>query len=283
MTNWKTPAVPMAAFDRNTVIALQLSWQGLSKEDELEHLKYKWIAGGTKSDLIRFVEVAQATPEYQSRIRAALRRQYGPEINVYRGGRWFGDYVSVTTDSYVAHGFARRRGEKHLLFKIRTDDVIAVGDMADCELIVKPSALEPRGKAPVIDLDEKLTPRTPESRRPPYGSPDSLLQLGGRVPRYVYHVPKGKAAFNKPVYAYPIREIEAADHFGPGYKEGKYVWLSRRSIYGTDNVYVIDLMSLNNDDLRDTGQVESHFLHRGDIPAGAVVGIMRRGRLYERP
>ena len=275
-------SVPMAAFDRDTVIALQLSWQGLSKEDELEHLRAKWRAAGTKADLIRFVEVAQATPEYQSNIRAALRRQYGPEINVYRGGKWFGDYVSVTTDIDTAKGFARDRGEKHLLFKIRTDDVIAVGDMADCELIVKASALEPRGKAPTIDLDEKLTPRTPESRRPPYGSPDSLLQIGDQVPRYMYHVPRGKAAFGKPVYAYPIREIEAADRFGPGYKEGTYVWLSRKPMLGTDNVYVIDLMRLNNDDLRDTGQVEGHFLHRGDIPAEAVVAIMRRGMLTEK-
>jgi len=139
-----------------------------------------------------------------------------------------------------------------------------------------------------LDLTETLPPLTNAEflRQHRMGThfytPDAARRHGP-VPRYWYHVPTGRADFGKVIKAYPIREIEAADTFGKGYKEAHYIWLSHQPIYGRDNTYIIDLTKLNNDDLRFTGQVEGNLLHRGDIPADAVVAIMRNGQVIEAP
>jgi len=139
-----------------------------------------------------------------------------------------------------------------------------------------------------LDLTETLPPLTKEEflrqyrMGTHYYTPEAARRHGA-VPRYWYHVPRGKADFGKTVKAYPIREIEAADTFGKGYRDAHYLWLSHQPIYGRDNAYIIDLTKLNNDDLRFTGQVEGNLLHRGDIPADAVVAIMREGSIIQKP
>jgi GNAT superfamily N-acetyltransferase len=130
-----------------------------------------------------------------------------------------------------------------------------------------------------LNLNESLPATLQPGERPVFYSPRWVLYTGQRVPRYVYHIPEGNAEFGKTIEAYPIREIEAADSFGAGYKELRYVWLSQKPAYGQDNVYIIDLTRLDNASLRFTGQIEGNLLHRGDIPASAVVAIMRNGRV----
>ena len=132
-----------------------------------------------------------------------------------------------------------------------------------------------------LNLDEKLPP-TPRVRpTPPFYSP-KWIALHEYVPRYVYHVPEGKVAFGNVIKAYKIEELEYADTFGHGYKEYRYVWLSIKPIYVSD-AYVIDITRLRNEDLKFTGQAEGNLLHRGDIPASAVVAIRRAyGEVIEK-
>lgn len=133
----------------------------------------------------------------------------------------------------------------------------------------------------MLDLNEKL-PTTPRMEpRPPLYSP-KWVALHEDVPRYVYHVPEGKVAFGKLIKAYKIQEPGFADSFGRGYKEYRYVWLSLTPIYVSD-AYVIDITRLRDEDLRFTGQVEGNLLHKGDIPASAVVAIRKAyGEIVER-
>lgn len=134
-----------------------------------------------------------------------------------------------------------------------------------------------------INLDELLTPSLKPGERPLFYSPEWVMYTGQKVPRYVYHVPIGRAEFGKTVKAYSIKETEAADSFGKGYGEAKYVWLSLKPIYGMDNTYIIDMTKLGNASLRLTGQAEGNMLHRGDIPANAIVAIMRSRKVIEHP
>ena len=128
-----------------------------------------------------------------------------------------------------------------------------------------------------IDLTERL-PYTSMDRYPElkslYMSPE-WVGLHEQIPRYVYHVPKGKVSFDKVVRAYPIREIEAAGSFGKGYRGFEYIWLSIQPIYGVSDAYIIDITYLNNANLRFTGQAEGHLLHKGDIYPDAVVAIRK--------
>ena len=97
------------------------------------------------------------------------------------------------------------------------------------------------------------------------------------APRYVYHqMSKAGEKFYKQtrnIPAYSIREHEAADSFGHGFKENKYVWLSQTP-FGIDSMK-IDLTKLNRNNVRYTGQCEGHMLHKGDIPGKAVVCRMK--------
>lgn len=125
-----------------------------------------------------------------------------------------------------------------------------------------------------IDLTDTL-PNAPFRKPfPPFMSP-RYYSMREHVPRYAYHVPDGKVAFGKMIRAYKIREIEAADSFGKGYKDFKYVWLSVTPIYGYTSAYIIDLTRLENKRLRFTGQVEGHLLHKGDISPDAIIGARK--------
>lgn len=104
---------------------------------------------------------------------------------------------------------------------------------------------------------------------PPHGSPERALFNCEDVPRFFWHYPRVKVKKGEGLKAYQIRELEAADHFGPGYKEGKYIWMSMKP-WGERSV-VIDITKLDNGNLRFTGQTEGHMLHRGDIPESAIV------------
>lgn len=134
----------MAPFDRFTWKGLQDAQLHMS--DEMVELTHKVRAAGDPSAQAKLVEATARCPEYISRVRGTLRGQYGDTIQVYRGGRWYGDYIAVTTDIDKARMFARDRREKNQLFRIRTDDVLALGDTADCELIVRTDDLMPRFK-----------------------------------------------------------------------------------------------------------------------------------------
>lgn len=134
-----------------------------------------------------------------------------------------------------------------------------------------------------LDLDELLAPNWKVEERTTLSTPQFAIRVGSAIPRYVYHVPEGKADFGKVVKAYQIREIEAADSFGHGYKNERYVWLSLTAALGKNNTYIIDMSKLDNESLRFTGQVEGHLLHMGDIPAEAVVAIMRNGQILAKP
>ena len=134
------------------------------------------------------------------------------------------------------------------------------------------SSFDQKEVLPLLPVDQVMR------ERPHFNTPAAARRFE-KIPRYWYHIPEGKADFGKVVKAYPIREIEAADSFGKGYRDGRYIWLSWKTLYGQDNVYIIDLMKLNNDNLRFTGQIEGNLLHKGDIPPEAVVAIMRRGQV----
>jgi len=242
---------PMTMFGGETSKALwQASW-GLPNEDELERLKSKWRAGGTKSDQIRFAEAAMASPEYQRRVRSALKQQYGDTINVYRGGRWFGDYVSVTTDIDVSRQFAKYRGEKHHLFKIRTDDVIAVGDLAENELIVKVSALQPRGQ----QRSAMLVPRKHGERRTAF---------------YVqFWSPKSDPEISQPYY-----------HSGP--EEGAYKDLDKalraasQLLQDRPDAFHVDIYSQGEEWIADEDDPRFGYW---EIIEGTVKGYDTRGKL----
>jgi len=123
-------------------------------------------------------------------------------------------------------------------------------------------------------IDDRL-PLTPLAKPFPAFMSPKYVGTHERVPRYFYHVPDGKVKFGKTIKAYRISEPEYADSFGKGHKNFKYVWLSQSVIYGYTDAYIIDITRLWNKDLRFTGQVEGHLLHKGDILPDAVVGIRK--------
>jgi DNA topoisomerase-1 len=86
-----------------------------------------------------------------------------------------------------------------------------------------------------------------------------------QVPRFMYHMPRVDS--KNGVKAYNIREKEAADQFGPGYENGKYVWLSTEPL-DTHGTVMIDLTKLDTNNMRSTGN--GNYIHRGDIPEEAV-------------
>jgi hypothetical protein len=67
--------------------------------------------------------------------------------------------------------------------------------------------------------------------------------------------------------------LEAYAVFGPGYKEGRFVWLSRKPFgTGQESEYAkVDITKLANEDLRFTN--DGHLLHRGDIPPKAITHL----------
>jgi hypothetical protein len=100
------------------------------------------------------------------------------------------------------------------------------------------------------------------------------------APRYVYHQVRGGYKGGD-VMAYTIRETEAASNFGKGYENNKYVWLSQTP-FG-DGYVKIDLSKVDPYNLRYTGQVEGHLLHKGNIPASAVIGLAKNYILHPIP
>jgi hypothetical protein len=124
----------------------------------------------------------------------------------------------------------------------------------------------------VLDLKEVIPGKVGEGvTRHPNNSPLMMVEMGAAVSRYWYHLPRGRRTPVGALRAYTIRETEAADSFRGDYKNGKYIWLAHYPLYGK-GMYIIDITKLNNDDMRFTGQAEGHMLHRGDIPASAIVG-----------
>ena len=129
-----------------------------------------------------------------------------------------------------------------------------------------------------INLSEKIPTPPSLSRDYPFYSPKwAAVVMHESVPRYFYHV--GKASKGGGIKSYKIRETEVADTFGKGYADNTYIWLSQKPVFRQD-YYIVDITKLNNADMRFTGQVEGHLLHKGDIPAHAIVG--RHGKVIER-
>ena len=100
------------------------------------------------------------------------------------------------------------------------------------------------------------------------------------APRYVYHQVRGGYKGGD-IKAYIIRETEAASNFGKGYEDNKYIWLSQTP-FG-DGYVKIDLSKVDPFNLRYTGQVEGHLLHKGDIPTAAVTSIAQNYIIHPIP
>ena len=104
-----------------------------------------------------------------------------------------------------------------------------------------------------------------------------VMGRGGRrdIPRYWYHYPDASQPVSADIKAYRIREPEAADTFGSGFRNNEYVWMSPKKLYGNEGYKIIDITKLNNNDMRFTGQIDQHglsnLLHKGDISRSALV------------
>lgn len=91
------------------------------------------------------------------------------------------------------------------------------------------------------------------------------------APRYVYHSLRGrKLGSDGSIPGYPLssRERELEDDFKEPSKDG-YVWLSPRPY--TSEAMKIDAAKLDPRNLRYTGQAEGNLIHRGSIPADAII------------
>jgi hypothetical protein len=92
------------------------------------------------------------------------------------------------------------------------------------------------------------------------------------APRYMYHSLRGRdLQADGSIKGYPLskRETELEREFDTPSTDG-YVWLSPTPY--TSEAYKIDASKLNPRNLRYTGQVEGFLIHKGSIPAEAIIG-----------
>ncbi len=89
-------------------------------------------------DVRKLTRLTRMNPEYLNRLHSILKKQYGENVVVYRGGVVGKGTISVTTDKDIATRFGAVSQ-----FSIKTDKILAASPTIESELIVQVRDLKP--------------------------------------------------------------------------------------------------------------------------------------------
>jgi len=92
------------------------------------------------------------------------------------------------------------------------------------------------------------------------------------APALLYHNLRGRSVDPSGIKGYQLRpsEKELEQLFAEPSPDG-YVWLAPKEGYFGSDYITVDATKLDPNNLRYTGQSEGYLLHKGSIPASAII------------